>query len=346
MSTHSLPTGRVGVGSVFRLAWPVMIGMLSYNLMNLADTLFVGWLGTVQLAAVGLAVTLSFFVLTPARGMLVGIKVITSQRTGAGEHEQAKSVLWQGVWLSLVLSLFVLALVPAGSQLFWLLGASPEVGAEASAYFLPRVLGAPLLCVLWSLEGWFQGRGDTRTPMVATLVLNAINIALDPLLIFGLGPFPEMGTAGAAWATNIAATVSLGFLLFRARHVLWSRLWKPSMLLIREISKIGLPLSVQWTLDFSGFLVFMSLLAQSGDAELAAHVLVFRVVQVSMLPGYSLADAAGVLVGQAFGARRPKAARQAWWSGLILAATAMTALGMTFVLIPQWLLMPFQPSPE
>jgi len=120
----------------------------------------------------------------------------------------------------------------------------------------------------------------------------------------------------------------------------------PDGRLLRRTFVLGVPLAVQWTLDFGGFLVFLSLLAQSGDAELAAHVLVFRIVMISILPGFSLADATGVLVGQAVGARRGEAVRQAWWAGTWQAVLLMGALGVLFWIVPSWLLWPFSPDAE
>ena len=107
-----------------------------------------------------------------------------------------------------------------------------------------------------------------------------------------------------------------------------------------------MPIAAQWTLDFGGFLVFLSLLARAGDAHLAAHVLVFRIVQVSMLPGFAIGDAAGVLVGQAVGARRSEAARQAWAAGVWQSIVLMGAFGVLFLVAPTWVLAPFDPSAD
>jgi multidrug resistance protein, MATE family len=345
MSATALPRGPVRDAHVRRLAWPVLVSMLSMSAMNVADTLFTGWLGTVELAAVGLSTTLSFFVLTFGRGLLRGAKILTSQRTGAEDHQAATALAAQAGWLGLGFGVAAIPLVFAGPTLFAFLGASEAVAPHAEAYFAVRVIFAPVALVAWGLEGWFQGRGDTRTPMVANLVANGLNIALDPLLIFGLGPVPALGVAGAAWATVVAQGALLAILLFRAWRALVAHpRWNPALVL--DSLRLGLPVAVQWTLDFSGFLVFLGLLARAGDAHLAAHVLVFRIVMVSILPGFAIGDAAGVLVGQAVGARRPAAARQAWWSGLRQAVVFMGVLGVGFLVLPDLVLWPFAPEPE
>lgn len=346
MSALALPTGRVGLVDVLRLAWPVLVSMLSFTAMELADTLFTGWLGTAELAAVGLSTTLTFFVLTPGRGLLRGVKIITAQRTGAEDDDAARRLLAQAVWMGLALGVLGMLLTPFGGTVFWLFGASPEVASFATVYFVVRVAFAPVSCLVWALEGWFQGRGDTRTPMVATVLGNVLNVVLDPILIFGWGPMPELGIAGAAWATVVAHGAALAVLAWSARGVLPWRSFGLRWDLLRKVVHVGLPLSVQWTLDFGGFLVLLTLLARSGDVDLAAHVLVFRIVHVSVLPGYAIADAAGVLVGQAVGARRPAAAREAWWAGTRLASMLMVGFGVLFLLVPRWLVLPFDPAPE
>ena len=345
MSASSLPRDPVRAAHVRHLAWPVLVSMLSMSAMNVADTLFVGWLGTAELAAVGLATTLTWFVFTPSRGLLKGIKILTSQRTGAEDVETSDQLVTQGLWMAVVMGVLLLMLAPLGAQLFWALGASSAVSDHATSYFAIRVLFAPIVLSAWATELWFQGRGDTRTPMVASVIGNVLNIALDPLLIFGLGPVPALGIAGAAWATVISQIVGGAILLWRAWPTI-RRSLAPSWSLIRRSLPLGVPIAAQWTLDFGGFLVFLSLLARAGDAHLAAHVLVFRIVQVSMLPGFAIGDAAGVLVGQAVGARRSEAARQAWAAGVWQSIVLMGAFGVLFLVAPTWVLAPFDPSAD
>jgi multidrug resistance protein, MATE family len=341
----ALPSGDVRPRHVLALAWPVLISMFSMTLMNLADTLFAGWLGTAELAAVGLASTVSFFALTPARGLLRGVKILTSHAAGAQEPDRVRALLAQAGWMAVGLGLPLAALSLLGPSMFALMGASARVGELASIYLGIFVAAAPVLCGVWALEGWFQGRGDTRTPMVATVIGNALNLALDPLLIFGWGDVPALGVAGAALATVIAAAAQLCVLAVRARSWLPDTGLAPKWREIAEACRFGAPLAAQWTLDFAGFLVLLALLARAGDDELAAHVLVFRIVMVSILPGFAVGDAAGVLVGQAIGARRPPAARQAWWVATWVAAALMGTFGIAFFAVPEVLLAPFGAAP-
>ncbi len=342
----ALPRGHVRGRHVLSLAWPVLVSMLSMTVMNLADAVFAGWAGTAELAAVGLSSTVGFFLLTPVRGLIRGIKILTSHAAGADDRSRVLAWFAQGVWMSLGLGIVLSSLAFSGPWLFPALGTSEIVGRHASDYLWVMMLTAPVYFLVWTLEGWFQGQGDTRTPMRATLVANGLNIALDPWFIFGGFGLPALGVTGAALATSVATVVQLALLVVQIREPFHRLAAPPRRELLGEVLRFGGPLSVQWTLDFGGFMVLIALLARSGDAELAAHVLVFRLVMMSMLPGFSVADAAGVLVGQAIGARRPEAASQAWRVSVGMAAALMGAFGVAFLVMPGVFVWPFQPTPE
>jgi MATE family multidrug resistance protein len=340
----ALPLGEVRPRHVVSLAWPVLVSMLSMTCMSLADAVVAGWHSTSSLAAVGLAATFGMFLLTPARGLIRGLKITTSQATGAGDSERVQAALTQGLWLALGLGALLACWAPFAPRLFAAMGTSAAVSGPASGFLAIMMLAAPVSCAVWTVEGWLQAQGDTRSPMRATLVANLINIALDPVLVLGWGA-PEMGAPGAALATAIAMLVQLGLLLAQVPRP-WGRfVGPPDLRLLRRAVLAGAPVATQWTLDFAGFVVLLSLLSRSGDEQLAAHVLVFRLVMLSMLPGLAVADAAGVLVGQAVGAGRPEAARQAWWVAVRVAGVLMGSFGVAFLVIPGWFVMPFDPDP-
>ena len=339
MTTHTRDTAlpeHIGVLAVLKLAWPIVISMLSFTALIVVDSIFVARLGTDPLAAIGLAVSVTFLVLGFALGLIRGTKVVVAQLVGSGEHEQVDRALTQGLLLAVGLGLVVASLAPLGNQIFPLMGGSPEVVRHADAYFSVRVLGAPITFVLVALNAWFEGRGDTRTPMFATLLANGLNLALDPVLIFGWGPIPQMGTAGAALATVFSIAVAVVFVARRARTQLdlgrWS--WRVDGTLLRWIYKVGLPMGTSRALEVGAWVIFTSYLARVSAIHLAAHVVVIRVVSVSFLPGYGIGEATGVFVGQTLGAGRPEQARQAVRAGMRLAVGVMTSCAFVFVLFP------------
>ena len=340
----------IGHRAVFRLAWPILISMLSYTAMTVADSLFVAQLGTAPLAAVGLAATGAYLLNAFPLGLMGGARVQIAQATGADEHDRARALAWQALWLAFALGLAVAALVPLAGPYLALLGASDALSEHGTSYLQVRILSAPLVFGMFALQAWYQGRGDTRTPMVAVLIANALNIALDPVFIFGwtvpgLFAVPSYGVAGAAIATAIALATQNLVLWIPALSTLVARPIGLRRALTARIWRTGLPMGTNYVLDVLSFVVFSALLASVGDDHLAAHVIVIRILMVSFLPGHAIGEAAGVLVGQAVGANRPDQARRAWWAATQQAVGGMALCGLAFLLVPDVLVAGFRAEP-
>lgn len=331
---------------VLTLAWPVMLSMLSYSLMSAADALFVGRQGTVPLAAIGLAVTATFLFLALPIGLVRGLRVATAQATGAGRHDAVRLLSWQAVWLAGVAGLAIASLSGLGPWVFAHLGATPEVQAEALSYFRVRVHAAPVALLVLGFTAWFEGRGNTRTPMVANVTANLLSIGLDAILVPGLGPIPALGIRGAAWAGVISLSVAALILLAAAAPTLRAERWQPDRGLITESARLGFPIGVQRFLDVAAWTVLTGVLASLGDAQLAAHVLAIRVLMLSFLPGLAIAEATAVLVGQAVGARDAEAAHRSWKAGSMVAFGVMSLGGLAFVAVPGLLIAPFHAAPD
>ena len=343
--TWKLPE-RIGVRDVLSLSWPIMVSMLSYTAMSVVDTIFVGRLGTAPLAGVGLAVITVFFVSSFGNGLLAGAKVAIAQATGAGVDDSARRLAWHALGFAGMLGLVVASLSPLAAWIFSVLGASAESTPHAASYFSVRVLGAPLIFGIMAANAWFHGRGDMRTPMNGTLLSNGVNIALDPLLIFGWGFVPAMGVAGAAWATVIGFGVGVLYMLWRMLPGLAGVPRRLERRLFRTLWTVGSPIGVRYFLDVGSFQVFTILLTWAGDVQLAAHVVVVRIISVSFMPGYAVGEATGVLTGNAVGATRPTLAREAWRAGTRLGVLIMLGSAVVFVLAPEVLLGVFTPTPE
>ncbi len=343
---NNLVLNSVGPRQVVDIAWPVMVSMLSYTAMSLVDTLYVGRLGTEALAAVGLAIPVMMLLVFFGQGVLRAVKVTVAQATGAEDHDTALSAAWQGTWMAIGLTLAVYLLIPVLPPLMTLMGAGLAVTDLAVAYGAVRMLGVPGRYGYQALSGWFQGRGDTRTPMVAMVLANVVNIVVDPILIFGWGPVPAMGVTGAALATNLGELVGVTFLVIRMLPLVRGVSSRPDRGILDRIWRLGVPLGVQGVTDVLAFTVFAGLLARVGDLHMAAHVIGIRIIMVSFLPGHALSEAAGVLVGQAVGANRPQAARDALRWSLVMGIAFMSLMGVVFWLTPGPLVDPFGVSPE
>jgi len=322
-----------------------MVSMLSYTAMTVADSIYVGQLGTRPLAAIGISTSLIFAGTAFGMGLLSGMRVAVAKATGAEEHELARRFAWQGLWIAVTLGFFVAMFAPIGPWAFALMGASEEVAPLASAYFGIRTLAAPIAFTSVALASYFQARGETRIPMVAAVAANFVNIAIDPILIFGVGPVPAMGIHGAALATVLALVLEVSVLIWVASGRLRNSFVLPSVELLRPIWRVGAPMGLERMMDVGAFVLFASLLARSGEIHLAAHVIVVRIAMVSFLPGYAIAEASGVLVGQSMGARRPTAAREAHRAATHMALVLMVACGVLFVAMPDPLIGVFGAEP-
>jgi multidrug resistance protein, MATE family len=341
--SETLPE-RIDGRVVLRLAWPLMVSMLSYTAIGVVDTVFVGRLGTSALAAVGLATVAAHLLTSFWMGVLAGARVAVSQRWGADDRDGARRVARAALLMALVVGAVLSVLGAHSGPLLGLLGANAEISRLGEGYLSFRMLGAPGILAAFAWGAWFQGQGDTRTPMRATLLSNVVNIVLDPIFIYGWGPVPAMGVEGAALATAIAFITNATLLGWaaggglagaRARWADWREMWR-----------LGAPLGIRYLLEVASFVLFAGVLARVGEVALAAHVVVVRVMSVSFLPGHAVGEAAGVLVGQAVGAGRPALARQAWRSSVVLALSIMGGCGLAFLAAPALMLAPFGLSPE
>lgn len=334
MSTKSklnprAPRTAGSVGEVASVGWPIVIAMLSYTAMDVADTLFVGWMGKTELAAVGVATIVVFLFNSFFVGVLHGTKVVCAQFHGARRRADADAAGWAGGMVALPLGLMVALTVFAADPIFRLMGGSDQVQALAKEYFSARVLGAAAIYILIALSDYFQGTGDTRTPMKVNLIANAANIVLDPILIFGWWVFPAMGVQGAAVATvssQVLGMLMVGWLFVRRAGWLRTIPWQHA----GEMLRLGLPIGVRAVLGVAAFAGFTAFLARMGEGELAAHQIALKIVSISFLPGFGLSETATILTGQYLGAGRFAEIRKSYQSTLILALGIMGACGILF----------------
>ncbi|MBK7582772.1 MAG: MATE family efflux transporter [Myxococcales bacterium] len=285
------------IPELVRLAWPIAVSMLSYSIMTLVSTLFVGRLGANALAGVGLGGIAAFGLIVFGFGLLRAVKVVVSQATGAGRSSELSVYIATGVLLALALGLVS---VTTGRWLAAVLprfAGSPETGVFAADYLWWRNLGAPFVLVAVVLREARYGLSDSRSPLVSALAANVTNVALDTLFILGLG----LGVRGAGAATALSHVVEAAFLIGASRHpgFAFARI---RFRHVRALFKLGVPLGLQFVLEVGAFAVLVAVLAQVGAVDLAAHQIALQVTHLSFLPALAVGEAASVLVGQAVGA--------------------------------------------
>jgi len=328
------------------MAWPLAVGMLSYTVMGVVDTLLVGRLSTEALAGVGLGNIMVFTAMSFFRGLTMGAQSLVAAADGAKDKERVQRAAGAGIFIGLISGL--LAALFLWMALRWALpymADEPLVYRAADTYLFIRVFGMPLSLLSVGLMGGLQGLGDTQTRMWVSLVGNALNIGLDLLLIFGWGPFPRMEEQGAALATVIS--LGLMTLLYALRYgVLLGRPRLPSLEVLRSAIKLGFPAGIERLSGTTAFLVFTTALAKVGAAHLAANQIVINIISLSFLPGYGISEAGGVLVGRYLGAKSLQTAVKTVNSARALALWVMGACGLLFALGGEQLARAFSADPE
>ena len=321
MTTGAIPP------RLFSLAWPLVLGNLLQTLYNLADMFWVGRVSTEAVAAVSLMFPLSWLFVSTAMGLTAATIALVSQYVGAGEDRRADEVVAQTVLLATAVSV-VLALVGFATRhwlLYWI-GARDAVFVEALEYIEVIFLTLPLSFLFFAFRSSLQGAGDTKTAMWLVAISAGINIVIDPFFILGWGPFPALGTQGAAVATLLArlfATAIGIWILLRGDWgvKLYVRDLRPNPTLLRKLIDVGYPATLDgWARSFAA--VFMAaLVARFGPAATAAYGIGVRLMSVSWSVAGAVGQATATGVGQNLGANTPDRA-----AAVTRAATAGTML--------------------
>ncbi len=283
---------------LLRLAWPITVSMVSFSTMTLASTAFVAQVGSDELAGVGLAGVVGFALVCFGIGLLRGAKTLVSQAVGANRRDRIPELLGAALVIAGVLGALATLAGHLLAPLLASLSASPRAGHFAAQYLAIRSLGAPLVLVYAALREASYGVGNSRAPMRAALAGNAVNIALDVVLIIGL----DWGVQGAAVATIAGNITETAVLAWPMRAQLRGVRWRPSA--ARAVWAQGVPNGLQFVMEVGSFLILTVLVARMSALDGAAHQMVLHLVNVSFLPAHALAESAAVLVGQAVGANK------------------------------------------
>ncbi len=319
--------------AIVHMAMPAMGSMLVESLYHLVDTFWVGKLGAAPMAAASAAAFLLWTIFSLSDLAGVAANTLSSQAVGADRSDKVAGILRQCLLAALFLSVILMLLaLPFRRYLFMVLGLEAEVVVHAEAYLLPWLLGMPLFFLLWPVYQTFRGTGDARTPMLLTGLMVVLNAFLDPIFIFGFGPIPEFGLAGAAWVSVILHAVSfaVGIRILRRRG-LWPEFtgrsfFKPDPAMFRKIVRIGLPIALNGAVFSLTYIGLTGVIALFGTPAVAAIGMGHRVESLPWFVSYGFSVAAASLVGQYIGAGRPDAAAQAAWRTCFLAGVLISFL--------------------
>ncbi len=333
---HDYTSGSISRAIVL-LAIPMVLEMLMESLFALSDVFFVSRLGASAVATVGLTESMMIIVYTLAMGLAIGGSAMVARRVGEKDANGAARAAVQALIVGAVASA-VLGLVGAifAPELLTLMGAAPDVLATGTTFTRVMLGGSGTAFLLFVVNSAFRGAGDAAVSMRVLWLANGLNIVLGPMLIFGIGPFPELGVTGAAVATTIGRGVGLLFALrILVRGAGHLRVLREHIVLELETMRTLLRLSVNATFQVLvgslSWMVLIRLMAGFGSAAMAGYTIAVRMVMFCLLPAWGLGNAAATMVGQALGARNPERATQAVWTAARYNVTFLGAVGVLFV---------------
>ncbi len=323
--------------ALFLLAIPMILEMMMEATFALADAYFISRLGSDDaLATIGLTETFMFIVMSVALGISSAATAMVSRRIGENNVDEATFAGVQSIFLAIFTS-FALGLVGFiyAPDLLRLMGGSESLITEGTSYCRIMLSFNIVLVLLFVINAVFRGAGNASIAMQTLILANGINIILDPCLIFGLGPFPELGLKGAAIATCIGRGIGVLYQLYylingkslikvSVRHITIVK-----DMLLRQI-KVAIGGAGQYLLTTISWILVIRIIAVFGSDALAGYTVAMRVIMFTILPSWGLSMAASTLVGQNLGAGKADRAEQSAWKAayynmLFLASVSVVA---------------------
>jgi len=326
---------------LFFLSLPIVITNVLQTAYNLADTFWLGQYSTNALAAISFAFPMVFLLIALGLGLSVAGSVLVAQHTGAGDEDGAAYAASQTVGYTLSFSALLGAIgyVVVGDVLA-VFGAEPRTLALATGYMEVVSLGLPLMFGFFVFVALMRGAGDTVTPMLVMFGTVALNVVVDPVLIFGWGPAPRLGMTGAAVATigsrGLATVAGLAILLWTERGVsIRPRDVVPNPAYGRKLVEIGVPASIEGTGRALSVNAMLLIIGAFSTSVVAAYGIGTRVFSVIFLPAIAVARGVETMTGQNIGAGEVERARRTNVFAAKVMFFVLTALGTVIFLLAE-----------
>ena len=328
----------------FKLASPVILGMLGHTFVAFADNVMVGQLGTAELAAVSLGNSFVFVAMSLGIGFSTAITPLVAEADGAGDTSQVRRVFRHGLVLCSLMGLALFGAVLLAKPLMHHMQQPPEVVVLALPYLDLVALSLLPLIIFQALKQFSEGLSQTRYPMYATIVANVINITLNYLLIFGHFGFPRMGVVGAAVGTLVARVGMCVFLwyLFRRRAAFAPYVSRFSFrpvrkAMFRKIMGLGFPSALQFFFEVAIFTAAIWISGVLGKNPQAANQIALNLSSMTFMFATGLGVAAMIRVGNQLGQQNFPELRRIAASIFLMTILTMTAFAALFLLGRHWL---------
>ena len=338
--------------AVFMLSIPMILEMLMESIFAIVDIFYVSKVSVNAVATIGLTESVVTLVYAIAIGLSMAATAIVARRIGEKDREGASQAATQVIFLGILVAIFISVFgILYPKEILGLMGGEPELIAEGYGYTQVLLGGNVTIMLLFLINAIFRGAGDASIAMWALVLSNGLNIILDPIFIFGLGPIPAFGVEGAAIATTIgrgsAVLFQIGILFYgwgKIKIRLKDLVLKVAVIL--NLIKVSLGGIGQFLIGTSSWVFLMRIMSEFGSEVLAGYTIAIRVMMFTLMPAWGMSNAAATLVGQNLGAQKPDRAEQSVWKTGKFSAIFMGIVSVFYLIFANEIISWFTPEPE
>ena len=342
--------GPIGT-ALLLLAIPMVLEVALESVFAVVNVFWVNRLGAQAVAVVGLTEAMLSTIYALGMGLGIGATAMVARRIGAREPEGASRAAVQAILLGILLA------IPIGvlggifaPDLLRLMGAGTDVVAAGTRFTRIMFIGNGSILLLFLINAIFRGAGDAAVAMRCLWIANIANLILDPILIFGLGPFPRLGVEGAAIATTVGRGIGVVYQFYRLagsdrRFVIERRHLRLDFGVIRSLFRLSSTGILQILIGTTSWIGLVRIIATFGATAVAGYTVAIRVILFALLPSWGLSNAAATMVGQSLGAGKPERGEQAVWRAGFLNLCFLGSIGLLFLVLAPWIVRIFSSDP-
>ncbi len=344
MSHNNFKNIKSEITSTFKLAYPIIIGQIGVIMMGVVDSIMVGKIGPIPLAAASLGNSLIFLILIIGIGSSIVVSPIVAILVGAKRFSECGVYFRQSLLVNILLSIIMVGVILVGVNYIKYLNQPPEVIELTVVYMTIVGFSAIPLMLFQTYKQFIEGLSIMKPAMIVSLLANIINAFANWVLIFGKLGFPELGLAGAAWATFLSRLFMVIVIMI---YVMTNKKFKQydvtfhfrgiNFPVIKKLLSLGLPSGFQYFFEVGAFTFAVIMIGWIGSNELAAHQIAINLASISFMAVLGISQAASVRVGNAMGEQNIPNIRKAGFTAIALGAGIMSLAGLTFILLNNFL---------